>query len=555
MVKGFFAILTAYDAVERMIAWESKIDDAPVNLGFESIPNSDHYVAVKPWDIYPCGKYRGDYELTVRVEERSKSGAGQRLLFNRPQRREEMITMNVEIMTLAGTQRALDTTAVANLRSRVRGPLLTAADAGYDAARRIWNAMIDKRPALIVRCAGAADVREAVRFAAAHEVLTSVRGGGHNVAGTAVCDGGLMIDLSSLKGIQVDPVARTAWAQPGLLWQEFDHETQAFGLATTGGAVGETGIAGLTLGGGVGWLVRQYGLTCDNLLAADVVTADGQLRRAAPEENAELFWALRGGGGNFGVVTAFHYRLHPVSTVLAGLVVHPRGAARDVIRFHRDFIVAAPEELTSYVGLITAPDGQPVVALASCYCGDLEEGERVLRPLREFGSPLIDDIQPIPYPAMQGVFGPAFPWGNRNYWKSSFLRELPDAAVDAVLEHTNRARSPLSAVALEYYGGAASRVAADATAFPHRAATFNCLILGQWRDSAEDPVHIRWVRDGWEAIRPWASGAAYVNALGDDESAQAVRAAYGANYPRLAALKAKFDPNNLFRLNQNIKPA
>ena len=463
--------------------------------------------------------------------------------------------MNIDITTLAGTQRALDATTVAGLRSRVRGPVLTAADAGYDAARRIWNAMIDKRPALIVRCAGAADVLEAVRFAAAREVLVSVRGGGHNVAGTAVCDGGLMIDLSPMKGIQVDPVARTAWAQPGLLWQEFDHETQVFGLATTGGVVGETGIAGLTLGGGVGWLVRKYGLTCDNFLAADVVTADGQFRRATPEENAELFWALRGGGGNFGVVTAFHYRLHPVSTVLAGLVIHPRSAARDVIRFHRDFIAVAPEELTSYVGLITALDGQPMVALASCYCGDLEEGERVLRPLREFGSPLVDDIKPIPYAGMQGLFGPAFPWGHRNYWKSSFLRALPDAAVDAVVEHANRAQSPLSAVALEYYGGAASRVAADATAFPHRTATYHCLILGQWRDPAEDPAHIGWARDGWEAVRPWSNGAVYMNALGDDAGAQAVRDAYGVNYPRLAALKSKFDPNNLFRLNQNIAPA
>ena len=348
--------------------------------------------------------------------------------------------MNVEITTLAGTQRTLDATTVADLRSRVRGSVLTAADAGYDAARQIWNAMIDKRPALIVRCAGAADVLEAVRFAATHEVLTSVRGGGHNVAGTAVCDGGLMIDLSLMKGIQVDPAARTAWAQPGLLWQEFDHETQAFGLATTGGVVGETGIAGLTLGGGVGWLVRKYGLTCDNLLAADLVTADGQLRRATPEENGDLFWALRGGGGNFGVVTAFHYRLHPVSTVLAGLVIHPRSAARAVIRFHRDFVASAPEELTSYVGLITAPDGQPVVALASCYCGDLGEGERVLRPLREFGSPLVDDMKPMPYTDIQGVFGPAFPWGHRNYWKSSFLRALPDAAVDAVIEQADRAQ-------------------------------------------------------------------------------------------------------------------
>ncbi len=463
--------------------------------------------------------------------------------------------MTVEMMTLGGAKRVLDATAVDGLRSRMRGPVLTAADAGYDAARRIWNAMIDKRPALIARCAGAADVLEAVRFAAAHEVLVSVRGGGHNIAGTAVCDSGLMIDLSPMKGIHVDPVARTAWAQPGLLWQDFDHETQAFGLATTGGVVGETGIAGLTLGGGVGWLVRKHGLACDNLVAVDVVTADGQLRRASPDENGDLFWALRGGGGNFGVVTAFQYRLHVVSTILGGLVIHPRSAARDVIRFHRDFVTSAPEELTSYVALLTAPDGRPVVALASCYCGDLREGERVLRPLREFGSPLVDDMKPMPYGSMQGLFGPAFPWGNRNYWKSSFLRALPDTAVDGVVNHADRGKSPLSAVVLEYYGGAASRVAGSATAFPHREATYNLLVLGQWTNVTEDPVHIGWARDCWEAARPWSSGAVYMNVLGDDEDAKAVRDAYGPNYARLAALKAELDPKNLFRLNQNIAPA
>ncbi len=463
--------------------------------------------------------------------------------------------MTVEMMTLGGAKRVLDATAVDGLRSRMRGPVLTAADAGYDAARRIWNAMIDKRPALIARCAGAADVVEAVRFAAAHEVLVSVRGGGHNVAGTAVCDSGLMIDLSPMKGIHVDPVARTAWAQPGLLWQDFDHETQAFGLATTGGIVGETGIAGLTLGGGVGWLVRKHGLACDNLVAADVVTADGRLRRATRDENGDLFWALRGGGGNFGVVTAFQYRLHAVSTILGGLVIHPRGAARDVIRFHRDLVTSAPEELTSYVGLLTAPDGVPVVAVASCYCGDLREGERVLRPLREFGSPLIDDMKPMPYAGMQGLFGPGFPWGNRNYWKSSFLSGLPDAAVDAVVDHADRGTSPLSAVGLEYYGGAASRVAGSATAFPHREATYNLLVLGQWTDATEDRVHIGWARDCWEAVRPWSSGAVYMNVLGDDEGVTAVRDAYGANYARLAALKTELDPKNLFRLNQNIAPA
>jgi FAD/FMN-containing dehydrogenase len=461
----------------------------------------------------------------------------------------------IKAVTLHGTDVVLDQAVMETFSADVRGKLLTAADVGYDPARRLWNAMIDKRPALIVRCEGAADVGKAVRFAAAHALRVSVRGGGHNVAGTAVCDGGLMIDVSPMKGIRVDPVARTALAQPGLLWQEFDQETQAYGLATTGGVVGETGIAGLTLGGGVGWLVRKHGLTCDNLLAADVVTADGQLRHASLDTNPDLFWALRGGGGNFGVVTAFQYQLHAVSTILGGLVIHPRSAARDVIRFHRDFITSAPEELTSYVGLITAPDGSPVVALASCYCGDLQEGARVLRPLRAFGSPLVDGMQAMPYTGMQGLFGPAFPWNNRNYWKSSYLREFPDAAIDAVVDYANQSHSALSAIVIEYYGGAVSRVAAEATAFAHREANFNILILGQWREAAEDALHVQWARDCWQAITPWTSNAVYMNALSAGEDPQAVRAAYGTNYARLAAVKAQLDPQNLFRMNQNITPA
>jgi FAD/FMN-containing dehydrogenase len=461
----------------------------------------------------------------------------------------------IKALTLNGTDIVLDPAVIDTFRADLRGKLLTAADVDYDPARRLWNAMIDKRPAMIVRCEGAADVSKAVRFADAHDLLISVRGGGHNVAGTAVCDGGLMIDLSPMRGIQVDPSARTAVAQPGLLWQDFDHETQAYGLATTGGVVGETGIAGLTLGGGVGWLVRKYGLSCDNLLAADVVTADGQLRRASPTTNQDLFWALRGGGGNFGVVTAFQYRLHEVSTILGGLIIHPRTAARDVIRFHRDFITSAPEELTSYVGLLTAPDGNPVVAMVSCYCGDLQEGERVIRPLREFGSPLMDAMQAMPYTSMQGLFGPAFPWNNRNYWKSSYLREFPDAAVDTVVEYAGHCQSALSAVVIEYYGGAVSRVAADATAFAHREANFNILILGQWKEAAEDALHMQWTRDCWQAINPWTSSAVYMNALSAGEDPQAVRAAYGTNYTRLAALKAQLDPKNLFRMNQNITPA
>ncbi len=462
--------------------------------------------------------------------------------------------MNLEVTTLARTKRSLDSTTINELRTRVRGRVLTAADAEYDATRRIWNAMIDKHPALIVRCEGAADVGAAVRFAAAQELLVSVRGGGHNVAGTAICDGGLMIDLSPMKGIRVDPVTCTAWAQPGLLWQDFDQETQAYGLAVTGGVVGETGIAGLTLGGGVGWLVRKHGLTCDNLLAADVVTADGELRHASAETNPDLFWAIRGGGGNFGVVTSFQYQLHEVPMILGGLVIHPRSAARDVLRFQRDFIMSAPEELTSYVALLTAPDGNQVAAIASCYCGDLAEGERVLAPLRAFGAPLVDAMQPMPYTGMQGLLGPSFPWHNRNYWKSSYLNTLPDAAIDAIVEHANLCPSALSAVIVEYYGGAVSRVAPDATAFSHREASFNVLFVGQWKEATEDTRHVQWARDCWDAINPWASGV-YMNALSEGEGAQTVREAYGANYARLAALKAQFDPKNLFQMNQNIPPA
>ena len=461
----------------------------------------------------------------------------------------------IKAVTLNGTDMVLAPSDIDTFRTDLRGQLLTPADGDYDAARRIWNAMIDKRPALIARCEGAADVGKAVRFAVAHDLLVSVRGGGHNVAGTAVCNGGLMIDLSLMRGIRVDPVARTALAQPGLLWQDFDHETQAYGLATTGGVVGETGIAGLTLGGGVGWLVRKHGLSCDNLLAADVVTADGQLQHASPATNQELFWALRGGGGNFGVVTAFQYQLHAVPAILGGLVIHPRAAARDVIRFHRDFITTAPEELTSYVGLLTTPDGHPVVALAACYCGDVQAGEQVLRPLRQFGAPVLDGIQVMPYTGMQGLFGPAFPWNNRNYWKSSYLRAFPDAAVDTVVEYANKSQSARSVIVIEYYGGAVSRVAADATAFAHRDANFNLLILGQWQEAAEDALHVQWVRDGWQALTPWTSSAVEMNTLSAGEDPQVVRASYGSNYPRLAALKARLDPQNLFRINQNIPPA
>jgi FAD/FMN-containing dehydrogenase len=465
-----------------------------------------------------------------------------------------MSNTGIDIVTLDGGRRRVDSGAVAALCAGLRGSLLAEGDPGYDDARRIWNAMIDKRPALVARCAGAADVMRAVRFAAEHGVLVSVKAGGHNVAGTAISDGGLVIDLSRMKSAWVDPEQKTVRAEPGLLWQELDAETQAFGMATTGGVVGETGISGLILGGGVGWLVRKHGMSCDNLLSADVVTADGRLRRASATDHPDLFWALRGGGGNFGVVTSFELRLHEVGPVLGGLIVHPRQAAADLIRFHRDFIERAPDELTSYVGLLTTPDGAPVVAMASCYCGDLAAGERAVAPMRAFGQPLVDDLRPRPYAEVQAMMGAGFPWDRRNYWKSSFLESSTGAAVDTIVEHAER-MSPLSAIVLEYYGGAAARVPASATAFPHRASTANLLILGQWENAADDAAQIGWVRSLWEAMRPWSSAAVYMNTLGEGEGDGRVLDAYGSNYARLAAIKARYDPTNLFRSNQNVRPA
>jgi FAD/FMN-containing dehydrogenase len=451
----------------------------------------------------------------------------------------------------------VDEAAVEAFQSSLRGQLLRPESEGYDGTRRIWNAMIDKRPALIVRCAGAADVMRSVDFARDHGLLVSVRGGGHNVAGNAVCDGGLMIDLSAMRGVHVDPAERVARAEGGCTWRDFDHECQAFGLATTGGVIPTTGIGGLTLGGGIGWLMGKHGLSCDNLLSVDVVTADGQLRTASAEENPDLFWALRGGGGNFGVATSFAYRLHPVSTVLGGMVVHPLAKAREALAFYREFALAAPDELGTMTALMTTPEGEKVLAIVVCHCGSIEDGERALRPLREFGPPVADQIGPMPYTQLQAMLEPGFPPGMQNYWKSNFLRALDDAAIDTMLDHFGRVPSPTSAVAIEAFGGAMSRVPDDATAFNHRHTPFNFLIVGIWPDAADDDAHIRWVRTFWDAMQAFSSGEVYVNYLGQeaDEGAERVKAAYGAaKYDKLVALKTKYDPTNLFRLNQNIKP-
>jgi FAD/FMN-containing dehydrogenase len=466
--------------------------------------------------------------------------------------------MNTELATATGRQVVVNADAIEQLRIGLRGTLLLRGDDGYDAARKIYNAMIDHRPEIIARCTGVADVIHALNFARNNGLLVSVRGGGHNVSGNAVCDGGLMIDLSPMKSIRVDRDNKTARAEPGLTWGEFDRETQAFGLATTGGLVSTTGIAGLTLGGGLGWLMGNHGLACDNLISVDVVTANGQLHIASGSRNEDLFWGLRGGGGNFGVATSFEFQLHPVGPMLGGILIHPLDRAAEIIRFYDDFTSTSPDELGTFVGFVTSPEGERVMAVFVCYNGAIEEGERVLKPLREFGPPLADTISPMPYVQVQRMMDDAFPAGRQNYWKSNFLKGLDPEAIHVIVDHVARAPSPYSAVAIEQFSGAVNRVRMDATAFNHRNARYNLLIVGIWLDPAAKANNVRWVRDLWGAMAPYSSGGVYVNYLGQeaDEGADRVKSAYGAEkHARLVALKEKYDPTNLFRLNQNIKPS
>lgn len=453
---------------------------------------------------------------------------------------------------------ALTPSVIEQLGQKLRGQLLRPGEADYETARKIWNAMIDKRPALIARCAGVADVIQSVNFARDHGLLLSVRGGGHNVAGNALCDGGLMIDLSAMKGIRVDPRGRTARADGGCTWRDFDQETAMFGLATTGGIIPATGIGGLTLGGGLGWLMRKHGLSCDNLLSADVVTASGKLIAASASEHSDLFWGLRGGGGNFGVVTSFDYRLHEVDQVLGGMVIYPLDRAHHVLRFLRDFATTAPDELACMAVFLTAPDGSKALAIIVCYCGSIADGERVLRPLRQFGPPAADQIEAMPYTRLQGLLEPGFPPGLQNYWKSNFLNDITDEAITVLIDHFREVPSPSSAMAIEQLGGALSRVAETDTAFGHRSARYNFLIVSSWPKPDENEKHIRWTRSLWQAMQPFSTGGVYVNYLGEeaDEGAKRIHAAYGAaKHERLVKLKNKYDPGNLFRLNQNIKPA
>ena len=446
---------------------------------------------------------------------------------------------------------------VGEFRASLRGDLLQPGDDGYDEARRVWNAMIDRRPALIARCAGASDVIKAVNFARRHDLLVSVRGGGHSFAGNAVCDGGLVIDLTRMQGIRVDPVSQTVRAEPGVKWLDFDRETQAFGLATTGGTNSDTGIAGLTLGGGHGWLGGKYGLTCDNLISADLVIASGELVHASDTENTDLFWGIRGGGGNFGVVTSFEYQLHPVGDLLAGMVVHPFGKAGEVLRFYRDFIDGCPDEVTSISGMMTGEDGNPAIAVLLCYNGDHAEGERALAPMREFGPPLLDTVGPLPYTTLQSMLDAATPEGRQNYEKAHFFSQLSDGAIDTLIEGFARVTSPMSMLALQQVGGEMQRGAGDQAAYSHRDALYNLVLFTAWEDQGESEVHIKWARDLWEDLIPYSTGGVYVNDIGreTEEGAEQIQSAFGAGYKRLVELKNKYDPTNLFRHNQNIRPS
>ncbi len=448
----------------------------------------------------------------------------------------------------------INAVAIEEFRSRLRGDLLQPGHEAYDATRKVWNEMVDRRPALIVRCKGVADVMASVRFAKAQQLLLSVRGGGHNVAGNAVCDGGLMIDCAAMKSVHVDPVARTARAEPGVTWADINHETQAFGLATTGGVVSHTGVAGLTLGGGIGWLAGKHGYTCDNLIGADVVTADGALVRASETQNPDLLWALRGGGGNFGVVTSFEYRLHPVETIVyGGMVVWPFAAARDVLKFYRDLCRDGVDDLPVNAGIIYLPDGTHAVALIGAWLGDISEAEARLRPIRSFGAPLADMMGPIPYTVLNTLFDAGNPFGVHRYWKSGYFAELDDALIDHIVNFAADCTSPLSAILLFRVDGACTRKEPSATAFSLREPVWDFDVIAQWTDSSSADRHIAWARSFWNAVEPFSRGV-YINHLDADDPKARIRAAYGANYERLEKLKTKYDPTNFFRVNNNIPP-
>jgi len=458
----------------------------------------------------------------------------------------------------------LQATKIEELKGSFRGEILLPSDDAYESARKIWNATIDKHPALIVRCSSTSDVVRAVNFARDNGLVLAVRGGGHNIAGSAMCDDGIVIDLSKMKAAKVDPGARRVTIEGGATLADLDAATQAHGLATPLGINSTTGVAGLTLGGGFGWLSRKYGMTVDNLESAEVVTAAGEVVRASAKEHPDLFWALRGGGGNFGVVTRFEFRLHPVGPgVLSGLIVYPIAEAKSVLQQYREFLAKAPDELSVWTVLRQAPPlpflseevhGKPIIALALLYAGDPKQGEPLIEPLRKFGTPLGEHVGVQPYVNWQQAFDPLLTPGARNYWKSHNFSTLKDGLFDAVIEYINKLPSPQCEIFFGAIGGATTRPAPDSAAYAHRDAQFVMNVHGRWEDPADDERCIRWARDYFNASAPFASGGAYVNFLTADEGDR-VRTAYGPNYDRLVQVKRKYDPNNLFRTNQNINPA
>ncbi len=473
----------------------------------------------------------------------------------------------VTLRSLEGGTTSLTGEQVEALRASLRGTLCLPGEPGYDAARTVWNAMIDRRPAAIVRAAGVADVLRTVDLAREHGLVLSVRGGGHNIAGNAVCEGGLMLDLTPMKSVRVDTLARTARVEPGVTLGELDRETQAFGLAVPVGINSTTGVAGLTLGAGFGWTSRRLGLSIDNLVSADVVTADGKLVHANETEHSDLFWAVRGGGGNFGVVTSFEFKLHTLGPeVLSGLIIHPLAQAKELLREYRRLAAQAPDELAIWFVLRKAPPlpflpadfhGQGMLAFAACWSGaDLEAGRRALAPLQKLGNPVADVIGPHPFLGWQAALDPLLTPGFRNYWKSHYFADVTDGIIDAMVEYAHKLPSPHCEIAFAQLGGAISRVEPTATAYPHRAARFTTNLHTRWETAGEDAACIAWARGLFDALTPHATGGVYVNFMPEDEPAQRVRAAaYGPNYERLTKVKAKYDPKNLFRQNQNITPA
>ncbi len=431
-------------------------------------------------------------------------------------------------------------------------------DQDYEELRRCHNGMIDKRPALIARCRGAADVARAVRFAVDEGVELAVRGGGHNVGGRSMSDGGLVVDLSLMRGVDVDPRGRTARVQGGALWADVNREAHAHGLAVTGGQFSTTGVGGYTLGGGLGWLMGVCGLAVDNLVEAEVVLASGEIVRASEDEHPDLFWALRGGGGNFGVVTSFVFRLHPIAEVVGGLVAHPFEAAGALLRFYREFTRRIPDDLMVYAGLAPAPDGSgvPLAAFLVCHAGPRERAERELRSLLDWGEPVLTQVGPMPYPAINEMLDPMSPRGALNYWKSSFLRGLDDELLDTLVEQFGSCPAPLAPIVIEHFHGAVTRVDPQATAVPHREAGYNLIIPAAWFDPADSEACIAWTRETYAAIEPHRADGRWLNYYGEDDGGdEALRAAYGPNAKRLAEVKGRYDPENVFHLNQNIEPA